>query len=109
MTSPPRRFVVLHHDWPSPHHDLMIEDGDACRTWRLLGPLDAASIPIEPLTPHRLAYLTYEGPVSNDRGEVRRIDAGTCIIDAEWVTFVGAVLSGDYRLGPQTLQRSGIG
>jgi hypothetical protein len=29
------------------------------------------------LPDHRLDYLTYEGPISGDRGEVRRWDEGT--------------------------------
>ena len=28
------------------------------------------------LPPHRLHYLDYEGPISGDRGEVRRVDRG---------------------------------
>jgi DNA polymerase Ligase (LigD) len=71
------RFVVLEHTWNGVHWDLMLERGLALRTW-------AVDAPIEPgreqtarsLADHRLAYLAYEGPVSGDRGEVRRWDEG---------------------------------
>jgi DNA polymerase Ligase (LigD) len=71
------RFVVLTHDHPLLHWDLMLEQGDCLRTWRLAQPPDAAgSIVAEALPDHRLAYLDYEGPVSGDRGTVQRWDAG---------------------------------
>ncbi|MBI1312570.1 hypothetical protein GC176_14855 [bacterium] len=71
------RFVLLEHDHPFLHWDLMLEWGDALRTWRLdQVPRNAASIPVERLPDHRSAYLDYEGPVSGNRGTVRRIDTG---------------------------------
>jgi hypothetical protein len=72
------QFVVLTHDHPFLHWDLMLQQGDVLRTWRLKEPPDA-EIPIiaEELPDHRLAYLDYEGPVSGDRGTVTRWDAGT--------------------------------
>lgn len=81
--SPParRRFVVLLHDHPLLHWDLMLEDGDALRTWRL--PRDPGRHDVmeaEEIAPHRLAYLDYEGPVSQGRGTVRRVAAGTTTI-----------------------------
>lgn len=78
MSSRSRRFVLLAHDWPAPHFDLLVEDGAACRTWRLEHlPSSTNSVAVEPLPPHRLHYLTYEGPVSGGRGAVTRVDAGT--------------------------------
>ncbi|HXY35612.1 MAG TPA: DNA polymerase ligase N-terminal domain-containing protein, partial [Planctomycetaceae bacterium] len=72
------RFVVLTHDHPFLHWDLMLEHGDSLRTWRLKKPPDAeGSITAEALGNHRLAYLDYEGPVSGGRGTVERWDAGT--------------------------------
>jgi hypothetical protein len=71
------RFVLLEHDHPVLHWDLMLECGDALRTWRLdRVPTVAATIPAEPLSDHRIAYLDYEGPVSGDRGTVKRVDSG---------------------------------
>jgi hypothetical protein len=79
------RFIILEHtsapdDPAGRHYDLLLEDGDACRTWRLAelpvpgGPAVAA---VE-LQPHRLAWLDHEaGAVSGGRGFARRIDGGT--------------------------------
>jgi hypothetical protein len=88
------RFVLLYHDCPPDyerpsHWDLMLESSDVLRTWALAElpqawQLDRAmtvakSEPVEAveLGDHRLAYLDYEGPVSRERGVVRRIDSGT--------------------------------
>lgn len=72
------RFVILAHDHPQLHWDLMLEQGDALRTWRLLQrPTLPAEIPCEAIADHRLEYLTYEGPVSRNRGTVQQEFAGT--------------------------------
>jgi hypothetical protein len=87
------RFVVQSHSDPAGrHYDLMLEDGRALATWRIdrliseLAPgeaIDAIELP-----PHRLAYLSYEGPVSGNRGEVEIALAGeyetVCRGDDEW-------------------------
>lgn len=79
------RFVLLEHvghpdDPAGLHYDLLLEEGDSCRTWRL------ATIPVsggepvvaEPLPPHRLAWLDIESAeVSGGRGFARRLDTGT--------------------------------
>lgn len=71
------RFVVLIHDYPVLHWDLMLEDGEALRTWRLeKEPAAGAEMGAESLLPHRLAYLDYEGPVSGGRGRVTRFATG---------------------------------
>ena len=78
------RFVVLAHDWPSPHWDFLAESGGVLRAWRLLAePAAGAEVPAEPNADHRLAYLDYEGPVSGGRGRVARWAAGTC----EWLAY----------------------
>ncbi len=98
------RFVLLAHDWPHPHLDLLLERGGVLKAWRL----PAGFTPTEPaaaeaIGDHRLAYLDYEGPVSGDRGRVVRRDAG----EVEWLTtdpdrmrvrVGGAVLSGVFEL-----------
>ena len=74
------RFAILHHTGvDSPHFDFMFDmEPDA--------PLTTFRCPAWPPTPgeiweelpeHRRTYLDYEGPVSNNRGHVRRIDTGT--------------------------------
>ena len=72
------RFVILAHDWPAPHFDLMLEVGGVLKSWRLLAePMPGVPVPAEPNDDHRLEYLDYEGPVSGGRGVVRRVDWGT--------------------------------
>ena len=94
------RFVVLTHDHPFLHWDLMLEQGDSLRTWRLVRPPDTAiSIAAEALPDHRLAYLDYEGPVSGGRGTVECWDEGTyetveSTTDGVAVRFVGRKLIG---------------
>lgn len=72
------RFVILEHDHPLLHWDLMLEVGASLRTWRLAQApaapgetIDAVALP-----DHRLDYLDYEGPVSGGRGAVKRWDVG---------------------------------
>jgi len=78
------RFVLLEHtghpdDPVGRHYDLLLEDGPACRTWRLAeipvaggGPVAADRLP-----PHRLEWLDrLEGEVSGGRGFARRVAAG---------------------------------
>ena len=58
----------------------MLERGDVLLTWQLPAePIDAESLPMPArrIGDHRTAYLTYEGPISGNRGHVRRIDSGT--------------------------------
>lgn len=78
------RYVILRHETPPsfgrpPHYDLMLERDGALQTWaveRLDEVLAGETVTAEKLADHRLAYLEYEGPVSNDRGSVSRWDAG---------------------------------
>jgi len=71
------RFVILAHDHPFVHWDLMLEAGGTLRTWRLLAePAADRIIGAEALPDHRLHYLEYEGPVSGGRGTVTRWEAG---------------------------------
>lgn len=73
-----RRFVILEHDHPYLHWDLLLEEEFSARTWRLLRkPCLGEPIGAERLADHRLMYLDYEGVVSGDRGSVKRFLAGT--------------------------------
>jgi len=76
-----RPFVIQRHQTrDGAHFDLMLDPGDGgpLATWSLAtmprpgGP----PIPARRLADHRRIYLTYEGPVSGDRGEVRIAAAG---------------------------------
>jgi hypothetical protein len=72
------RFVILEHDHPHLHWDLMLESGPVLRTWRLASPPGTGGpVKAEALIDHRLAYLDYEGSVSGNRGRVVHWDNGT--------------------------------
>ncbi len=96
------RFVILAHDWPAPHFDLLLEAGPVLKAWRLLAePEVGVTVPAEPNYDHRLLYLDYEGPLSGDRGSVARWDAGTYEgeLRDEWtVTLNGGRVSGVGRM-----------
>ena len=102
------RFVVLRH-CVSPddvHFDLMIDAGDALATWRCPEAPDTAAdvaMTCEKLADHRRRYLEYEGPLSQDRGEVRQHDGGYCRLLAAdvgvWrIEFRGTQIRGHYEL-----------
>ncbi len=77
------RFVILAHDHPNLHWDLMLETNNVLATWRLAQPPHAGDIDAIGLPDHRLMYLDYEGPVSGNRGNVQRWDVGTYIDEAD--------------------------
>lgn len=79
----PRPFVIQVHSGHGPLHcDLMLaRDADGrLETWQLAcspAVLEAGGIVrADRLPDHRRTYLTYEGPVSRGRGEVRIFDRG---------------------------------
>ena len=93
------RFVILQHDWPEPHWDLLLEVGDRLRAWRLsTEPLPRSIVEAVPNEDHRLFYLDYEGPVGDDRGTVEVWDRGTYggteITDEFVVDWVGVKYKG---------------
>ena len=85
--TPPQRYAVLHHTGHGePHFDLLIGRFDAplitlrLPTWPVRGRLSLTRLP-----DHRPIYLDYEGPVSGNRGEVKRVEAGTCDATGDWL------------------------
>ncbi|MEE3370599.1 MAG: DNA polymerase ligase N-terminal domain-containing protein [Planctomycetota bacterium] len=80
------RFVVLHHLAPpagprETHWDLMLEQDGKLETWALPAPLTPNSTqPGQRLANHRIRYLDYEGPISDNRGSVKRWDWGTYVL-----------------------------
>ncbi len=71
------QFVILEHDHPQLHWDLMLEAGSVLRTWRLEEPpYLGGAIAAVAVFDHRLLYLDYEGPISGGRGQVVRWDRG---------------------------------
>ena|SRR5690242_6473974 len=78
---PPLRFVILRHDGiETPHFDCMFETSPGSDLLSFRSPIWPLAMGTElaSLGDHRRAYLDYEGPVSNNRGHVRRVLSGTC-------------------------------
>ncbi|HEX2973251.1 MAG TPA: hypothetical protein VHP11_13030 [Tepidisphaeraceae bacterium] len=73
------RYAVLRHEGiPEPHYDLLFETtaGSVLAAWRAPGwPVGEDGV-VTPLPDHRRVYLEYEGPVSGNRGTVRRVAEG---------------------------------
>ncbi|MEZ6243352.1 MAG: hypothetical protein R3B57_09940 [Phycisphaerales bacterium] len=106
------RCVLLRHDEPSAawHHDLLLErppsipqaasDPDDRRliTFRLAeNPFDPAISEADArrLSDHRAHYLDYEGPLSADRGRVRRLATARILHLDESPTRLTATLALD--------------
>lgn len=108
-----QQFVILRHDFPELHWDLMLEEEGVLKTWRLDAPpvidpvSDESSIDLvaEELPDHRLVYLEYEGPVSGDRGEVLQWDRGTFSLLERSDGFIVALMTGEELAGRVTLKK----
>jgi hypothetical protein len=83
----PLRYVVLYHDGVAdPHYDLMFEvaEGGALSTFRSSAWPIVKPTQLVKLDDHRREYLDYEGPISGDRGFVRRVQGGTYKSWPQW-------------------------
>ena len=91
---PEHRSVLLRHECgDASHYDWMFEDpgtpfGEGkLVTFRVQHPTwewrGVAQITLERIADHRRDYLTYEGPLTGDRGNVSRVDTGT-IVARRW-------------------------
>jgi hypothetical protein len=105
------RFVILQHETPldadrPTHWDLMLETGLSLRTWALdEEPQPGKTIQAEALTDHRLAYLDYEGPISDNRGDVHRWDVGKYQAQSVRQTVLVVTLAGHRLQCQATLTR----
>jgi hypothetical protein len=100
------RFVLLQHDHPRLHWDLMLEAGEVLRTWRLSAPPEPGQrIAAEATFDHRRMYLDYEGPVSGNRGTVTRWDSGEFAWVHEALESLVMELNGQRLRGPASLSR----
>lgn len=87
----------------------MLRHGKGLATWQLAQPPIelpvGATRPARKLPDHREAYLTFEGPVSGNRGRVNRLDDGTYELlesrDDRWEFILsGRIVSGRFELVP---------
>lgn len=101
------RFVILEHDSPRGcHWDFMLEQEESLTTWALPQPPDTVTdMAAEQLPDHRQAYLDYEGPVSGNRGSVRRWDQGQYRLERRTESEWSVVLQGQRLQGQVILQR----
>jgi len=90
------RFAILRHEGPDGlHWDLLLEAGQALRTWALPAlPAEGVEITCQALPDHRLVYLDYEGEISGRRGSVVRWDHGTYRIDRQTAQELAIKLEG---------------
>ena len=105
------RFVLLYHAVPDDfgresHWDLMFEVSGSLRTWALNNdPNTGHPVKAVSLQEHRMEYLTYEGPVSRNRGSVRRIDSGTFEFVTDTAGEVVVRMEGDVLIGTIRLEK----
>lgn len=77
------RFTISRHEGSKEgdHFDLMVERGDALKTWRLETTAFQFPQAAKQVKDHRKMYLDYEGEVSGGRGTVKIWDTGDTLVD----------------------------
>ena len=105
-------FVIQTHSGFGPtHYDLMLRQADTLVTWQLSqspqGICEGQTIASKRLADHRLAYLTYEGPVSGARGRVSILDKGTYELKAATDSYWDFRLHGRLLNSRFALRRQG--
>ena len=108
------RFVLLRHELPpasgrDSHFDLMLERNGVLRTWACDASPLGGTVTATQLPDHRLVYLEYEGPVSDARGTVSRIESGTYQPLRESADEFRARLAGVAMRGDVTITREAPG
>lgn len=107
-TSSPHKAYVIQQHFTDPHHyDLMLEKEDFLETYSIFQEphfQNFSQVRIQKIQPHRLLYLTYEGPISGNRGFVKIWDSG----QYSWnpvlsqLTLNGKKISAIFSLFPET-------
>jgi hypothetical protein len=107
------RFVIQQHDRRGEprHWDLMLEQGNRLKTFRLdLPPAELLNRTAKavPIADHPIRFLTYEGPVNKGLGCVEIAERGTYETSAQgddsWeMDLDGQTLKGRFRLARPTL------
>ena len=107
INNPLSDFVIQEHQTPDGvHWDLMLQEGDTLRTWRMNSPprtVDAIAMPLERIHDHPLRFLTYEGPVQNNTSRIHIVERGRfkriAQTPSQWsVVFDGVNLKGPFLL-----------
>ncbi|MEN6385534.1 MAG: endonuclease/exonuclease/phosphatase family protein [Phycisphaerales bacterium] len=106
-----RQFVIHKHTRGDDiHWDLMIEDGDVLKTWRLENPpeklagdsdkLNPVKTKATPIQDHDKKFLTYQGPVNKNTGTAEIVDEGTCEVNKDFtrIKYNGNILKNDFFL-----------
>lgn len=98
------RYVLLQHHTSGAefHWDFLFEEATALRTYSVAQTVVEEGLELGRFCEtvlqrpdHRRIYLQYEGPVSNQRGVVRRIDTGRFVWNSEQeIQFQGNLCSG---------------
>ena len=101
------RFAILEHQQPpKTHWDFFLESGGVLRAWKLDEPLRAdVALSCQSAPDHRLVYLDYEGPLTDQRGWVIRWDWGTYQLDLETPTELLLAMDGQRLRGTVRIWR----
>ena len=118
------QFVLLRHEcppgYPKPSHwDFMLEADGVLLTWELrelpgtwlaafelTASSEVTTVTATQLADHRLHYLEYEGPISDGRGNVTRVDRGTYEIVQRSETRLRVNLKGSRLTGTVELEET---
>lgn len=102
------RFVIQEHQrrGEQTHWDLMLEQGDVLKTFRLnLPPKEIPKSPAlaTPIADHETRFLSYEGPVNQGLGAVRIVEQGSYFTQSlaatNWrLSLDGSVLKGVFEI-----------
>lgn len=104
-TEPQKRFVVLLHRFPDgvkdgrvDHFDLMLEQESMLATWAIERLPDSdETVSATRLPDHRKTYLDYEGPISDGRGTVKQVMAGTYRVDQDSESCLNVFLNSNHE------------
>jgi hypothetical protein len=111
-----RAFVLLIHNHPELHLDLMLARPDIATgteilwTWRLpRWPESGQSVPAERIADHSADYLEREGPTRTGKGSVRRIASGGLVWKKNEPEEIHVVVVNSTQIGELLLKRVGPG
>ncbi len=105
------RYVIHHHICEDEHYDLMIEDNDSLKTWRIGQKdlsilIDGHEIRGQKIKDHRKEYLSFEGQINSGKGRVEIFDSGKLVfidndINKIRCKFHGKIFRGEITISEQ--------